>query len=109
MFRAVTYKTWGCNVGSEGQESKTGRGWGRKKPSVKAHVVINGEEADDKGPSSRCQPYDYTILNHIKDFVYNIKHNTHTEPFNTRGNISELLTFILENSTGKMEEEFVVS
>lgn len=40
-----------------------------------------------------------TLSNHRKDFVSNIKHSTH--PFNTSGYISELLTFILENSTGR--------
>lgn len=64
------------HVGSEGHESKAGRGWWRKKPSAEAQVVINGEEADDKGPSSRCQPYNYKhFISRRKDFVYNIKHS----------------------------------
>ena len=39
-----------------------------------------------------------TLSNQRKDFVSNIKH---THPFNTSGDISELLTFMLE-------EEFIV-
>lgn len=58
------------HVGSEGHESKAGRGWWRKKPSAEAQVVINGEEQMTKDPAADANPITTNTLSATERTLY---------------------------------------
>lgn len=63
--------------------------------------MTKDQVADAKSPTIN------TLSHRIR--VFDITENTHPLSFNTKNNNSELLAFVLENNTGKIEEKFVTS
>lgn len=74
LFRVVTYKAQGFGVGSEGQDSKTGCGWGGRH-LCKHKLSLLGRRQMTKDQVAFANAGYRHFVKLYKGLLYNIKHS----------------------------------